>query len=67
MAEEPNVAKPRRPPGRPRIYPGQRMVSLSVTLPEAVYDHLTDLARAHRVDLMPFVRQAIIERFSTKK
>lgn len=52
--------------GRPPITPGERAVTLSVAIPIAVYDALTQIAHEADSDLAPLVR-AVLADFSTKK
>ena len=49
----------RRRGGRPRLNPQERSVSLTVTVPESLYDQIATEARRRRLDLAPFVRRLL--------
>lgn len=46
----------RRRRGRPPLRAGERTVSMTVSIPESLYDRLTQRASAHRIELAPYVR-----------
>lgn len=51
---------PRNPRGgRPRVSPGERSVSLTITVPESLYDRLTAQAQRNRLELAPYVRRLL--------
>lgn len=44
---------------------GESTVSLTVSVPQTMYDHITSTARAKRTDVAPFVRRILSEFLAT--